>query len=227
MKSTVTVCMKGDVAEVRLYGLIGFNPWEGKGVSADEFRDAVKGIKARTMNLRVHSPGGDVFDAAAMITALNEFKGRIEVDVDGLAASAASYLIMPADVIRVGSNSQIMIHDPYAGVLGTANDMRGMASLLETVKGQILDTYERKSKVGRDQLSAWMSEEKWFTGQKAVDAGLADSVTEPVRVAALAQFSGIMAKLKYKNVPPIPQDGPEWEATRMRQEIAAALNAKA
>jgi ATP-dependent Clp protease, protease subunit len=212
-----------DIAEVLLYDMIGVDPWFGDGISAKTFREQIKGLKAKTLNLRVNSPGGDVFEASAMLTALDEFKGVVNVDVDGLAASAASYLIMGADTIRLGTNAMMMIHDPYGGVMGSASDMRGMADVLDKAKGQILDAYGRKSKAGREQLAAWMSAETWFTGQEAVDAGLADAVTEPVRVAALAQHSPILAKLKYKHVPPLPQDNAAWEATRKRMEIAAKL----
>lgn len=220
----LTIRMKADdTAEVLLYDTIGADPWFGGGITAKDFRDAIKGIKAKSMNLRVNSPGGDVFEAGAMMAALDEFKGDITVDVDGLAASAASYLIMAADTVRLGTNAMMMIHDPYGGVLGTADDMRGMAEVLEKVKGQILDAYERKSDAGRDKLAAWMQAETWFTGQEAIDAGLADEVTEPVRVAALLQHSAVLAKLNYKHVPTLPKDGPEWEATRQRVAIAAKL----
>src|SRR5262249_50014604 len=194
---TLTIRMKGDnTAEVLLYDVIGADPFFGGGISAKDFRQQIKGIDAKTMNLRINSPGGDVFEAGAMMAALDEFKGEIVVDVDGLAASAASYLIMAANTIRLGSNAMMMIHDPHAMVMGTADDMRGMVEVLDKVKGQILDAYERKSDAGRDKLAAWMKAETWFTGQEAIDAGLADEVTEPVRIAALVQHGPIMAKMK-------------------------------
>lgn len=219
---TLTIRMRDDAAEVLLYDVIGEDPFFGGGISAKTFREQVKGIKAKSMSLRVNSPGGDVFEAGAMMAALDEFKGNITVDIDGLAASAASYLIMAADEIRLGTNAMMMIHDPYGGVLGTADDMRAQAELLDKVKGQILDAYQRKSKTARKQLDAWMKAETWFTGQEAVDAGLADKVTEPVRIAALHEHAGIMARMKYKHIPELPQDTKAWEETRKRMEIAAA-----
>ena len=97
-----------------------------------------------------------------------------------------------------------------------------MADTLDKVKSQILDAYQRKSKASRKQLSDWMTAETWMTGQEAVDAGLADSVTEPVRVAAFAGMQQILAKMKYKHAPDLPKDAAAWEETRKRQAILAA-----
>ena len=223
---TLTVRMKADdTAEILLYDVIGGGFWH-EGITAKQFREAIKGVKAKTLNLRVNSPGGDVFEAAAMVAALDDFRAkgrRVEVDVDGLAASAASYVIMSSEEVRVGTNAMVMIHNPHAGVLGGSDDMRAMADLLDKVRDQIIDSYERKSKAGREQLAAWMKAESWFTGQEAVEAGLADKVTEPVQVAALARHSNMLARLKYKNAPAVPEDSAAWEATRTRQAVAAKL----
>jgi ATP-dependent protease ClpP protease subunit len=216
-------------AELLLYDVIGADPFIGGGITAKVFREQVKGLKAKSMNLRVNSPGGDVFEAAAMMAALDEFKGRITVDVDGLAASAASYLIMAADEIRLGTNAAIMIHDPHAISIGGADTMERMAGKLRKTKQQIITAYKRKSRASREQLSDWMSAETWFTGKEAVDAGLADSVTEPVRVAALSQHTQALAKLGYKHVPEFaevvrfPEDSELWRETRRCQKVAAQL----
>jgi ATP-dependent protease ClpP protease subunit len=221
-KQAIVRMKTDDVAEVLVYDQIGRDPWFGEGISAKEFRAQVKAIKAKTLNLRINSPGGSVIEGAAMLSALDEFKGDIEADVDGLSASAASVLMMGADVIRVASNALVMIHDPKAGVLGGAEDMRRLADLLDKVKGQALDAYERHSKAGRQQLADWMAAETWFTGEEAVEAGLAHEATAPVALAALAGHGALMARLGYK--PPVtPADLLAAEETRKRKEIATLL----
>lgn len=224
----LTIRMKADdVAEILLYDVVGMDFFGG--ISAKEFRKQIKGIKAKTLNLRINSPGGSVTEAAAMLNALDEFKGEIEVDIDGLAASAASVIAMAGDVIRIASNGLVMIHNPYSGVVGFADDMRREADLLDKVKEQILDTYARKAKADRNEVSAWMDAETWFTGQEAVDAGLADAINEPVKAAAMVDASKFFAKLGYKRAPEIKDAGPSpdvlaaLEETRKRREIAARL----
>lgn len=224
---TLTIRMKaGDVAEVLLYDEIGADPFFG-GISAKDFREQIKAVKAKTINLRINSPGGSVFEASAMMAALDEFNGRIEVDVDGLAASAASVVAMAGDEIRMASGAMMMIHDPHAFVIGGAEDMRSTADILDKAKEQLLDAYERHSDVGRKKLSDWMSAESWFTGQEAIDAGLADSITEGRQVAAFANLKAVAAKLHFKRLPeallkPI-QDERAWRETERRRTLAASL----
>lgn len=225
----LTIRMKADdVAEILLYDMIGAD-FFGDGVTAKDFRDQLKGIKAKTLNLRINSPGGNVFEAAAILAALDDWKGRIEVDVDGLAASAASVVAMTGDRVRMASNAMMMIHDPYTSVRGGAEEMRSTAEVLDKLKSQIIATYRRKSKRSEGELSAMMSAETWLVGKDAVEAGLADEVTEPSRVAAMADHAKLFAKLGYKRAPEIKDAGPSpdvlaaLEETRKRREIAARL----
>jgi ATP-dependent Clp protease protease subunit len=227
--SRLAVASKGDVVEIMLYGAIG-RDWlgDGDGVTAKEFRAEVKKAKGKGINLRVNSPGGSVFEGSAMKAALDEHQGDVTVDVDGLAASAASFLIMGADTIRVASNALVMIHNPMSGVLGTAEDMRREAELLDKVRDQIIDAYLERSGAAREQLAAWMDAETWFTGQEAVDAGLADEATRAVQVAAFAGAAELFAKLGYRKAPALPEaaarpDPGLAEETRKRREIAARL----
>lgn len=224
----LTVRMKAeDTAEVLLYDQIGRDPFFGEGVDAKGFREQIRAVKAKTINLRINSPGGSVLEAAAILQALDEHPARIEVDVDGVAASAASVVMMAGDRIRVASNALVMIHNPMAGVLGDAADMRHTADLLDKVKGQIIDSYKRKSGKSRTQISDWMDAETWFTGREAVEAGLADEATAPVQVAALARLVPLAARLGAKKAPDLKVSGAEEararRETERRRKIAASL----
>ncbi len=229
----LTITMKGKTAEILLFDTIGADPFWGGGISAKDFRDQVKAIKgADILNLRINSPGGDVFECAAMMSVLDEFPGRVEVDVDGLAASAASVVAMCGKTIRMASNAMMMIHDPATIMRGSASDMRGCAEVLDKVKGQILDAYQRHSKYPRDSISAMMSEETWLTGQEAVDCGLAHEVTEPVKVSNLAVPGQLAVRLGYQHVPPVLTEAvkqmteEDREDFRRRREIADQLAGK-
>lgn len=195
---------RGEVAEVQLYDVIGEDPWFGGGISAKTFRDQIKGIKAKTINLRINSPGGSVTEGAAMLNTLDEFPGRIEVDIDGMSASSATFIMMAGDVIRAASNSLTMIHEAAAGQFGRAEDMRRLADLLDKVNGQIIDAYTRRAKPTRAELAKMMADETWMTGKEAVDFGFADSVTSAVPVAAFAEPFKFAEKLKFKNAPAVP-----------------------
>lgn len=239
----LTINMRADdVVEVSLFDVVGEDMWGG--VSAKTFRDQIKGIKARVLNLRINSPGGSVTEGAAMLATLDEWNRpasrTIEVDVDGLAASAASLLMMAGDKVRVASNGLVMIHMPWTMAVGNATEMRRTADLLDKVAGQYADSYMRKAKISREDLLAAMEAETWYTGQEAVAVGLADAVNEPVRVAAFAGMPEWLAKLGYKRTPslPVPVEpvgaaaadeadeaalAAAWAETERRKQIAASL----
>lgn len=229
-----TIRLKADdVAEVLVYDVIGDDYFGG--VSARTFRDQLKGVSARTLNLRINSPGGSVTEAAAMLAALDGYKGTVEVDVDGVAASAASVLMVAGKTVRIAADALVMIHDPRVvlnfGGAFTKEDLLDLSGkflkdgdLLDKVKQNILDRYERKTdgKTDRGALAEMMAAETWFTAQEAVDAGLADAVTGATRLAACAD----LGKFRYRHAPTLqtPQASEsDLEAHRRRVEIAASL----
>lgn len=225
MKLATIRALSEEMTEVLLYDQIG-EGFFGDGITAKEFRKQLKDIKTPTINLRINSPGGSVTEAAAMLTALDEHASRIEVDVDGLAASAASVVMMAGDHIRVAANGLVMIHNPHTMAVGGADDMRRMADLLDKVRDQILDAYSRKSVLSRKDLSKAMDNETWYTGAEAVEAGLADEASQPVSVAAFADLLTIAAKLGAKKPPKLEQTPEQIKAiaeTDKRRAIAAAL----
>ncbi len=217
MKQLTIRAKADDTVEILLYDTVGEDFFGG--VSAKTFAEQLKGVKAKTINLRINSPGGSVFDGFAMYESLNRHKARVEVDIDGLAASAASVIAMAGDEIRVAESAFFMIHESFGGVLGTATDMRQTADLLDKINEQIIAAYAKRTKNKPGDLAAWMADETWFTGAEAVEAGFADRLTENSRMAAQL---GRMAAL-CKNVPdalkvPAVDDKVAWEATNARKE---------
>lgn len=161
-----------DVAEVYIYDEIGF--W---GVTAQDFVAQLREVTAPTIHLHLNSPGGDVFDGIAILNALRSHKARVQVTVDGLAASAASFIAMAGDEIVMARNSEMMIHDAFGLCVGNASDMRTLADRLDGVSDNIASIYTERA---GGTVTTWrdaMRAETWYTAQEAVDAGLADSVT--------------------------------------------------
>lgn len=213
---------KGETTEIVVYEQIGSDPWFGGGVSSKDFREAVKAVKTKTIDLRVNSPGGSVFEAVAMMAALDGFKGTVTAYVDGLAASAASSLIMSADRIVMAEGSMLMIHDPYAFAVGNAEDMLRQAELLEQVKGEIVKAYQRHSKLDAGRISDMMKAETWMTSQEAIDNGFAHESLKGHRVAAYADVK----KFNYRNVPEMKAPSftdEQWKAHRERMGRMSAL----
>ncbi len=173
--------MKGKIAEVLLYEDIG--GWFG--ITAESFIKEVKSLgDVSTINLRINSNGGNVFDGVAIYNYLKTHKARVEVDVDGLAASIASIIAMCGDEIRIADNAWLMIHDPWIVTGGTADELRNTADTMEGIRETLLDTYMKRATADRDKISDMMSAETWINASDAVEFGLADSVAEDMKIAA-------------------------------------------
>lgn len=165
---------KKDRGEIYLYGPVGAD-WFGDGVSAKVFADDLKKLGAvSTIDVRINSEGGDVFAGKAMYSLLKEHKAKVIVHVDGLAASAASFIAMAGDEIEIDEGAFVMIHDAYGGARGRAKDLRDYADLLDSVNASIVDTYVARTKNDAATIRKWMDEETWMAGKDAVSRGFAD-----------------------------------------------------
>jgi len=144
------------------------------GVSAVDFVKEISGISAETIHLRINSPGGDVFEARAMATALRAHKAKVVAHIDGLAASSASWLALAADEVEISQGAFYMIHRSWSFAMGNAADLRKTADLLEKVDGELIAEYSRESGKDVEQVTAWIDAETWFTADEAVEHGFAD-----------------------------------------------------
>lgn len=186
-----------DSSEATLYLYGPIDSWGGFwGISAQEVATALAELPAGTsqITMRINSPGGEVFEAVAIMNLLRDHDARIVARVDGLAASAASFLAASADETIMGGNTELMIHDAWGIAMGNAADMTAYANLLDKTSNDIADVYAAKAGTDRETMRAYMLEEKWFSADEAVAAGLADSVNtgkadeEEAEPAARMQF---------------------------------------
>jgi ATP-dependent Clp protease, protease subunit len=170
--------------EIWLYGTIGESFW-GDGVSANQFRKDLAALgDVSSIDLRINSDGGVVTEARAMYNLLVQHKATINVHIDGIAASAASFLAMAGDTISIAEGGFFMIHNARGFAMGEAKDFEHMAEVLRTVNATITDTYVARTGIKRADITKWMDAETWFTGKEAVAKGFATEVVDNMAVAA-------------------------------------------
>lgn len=192
MKSWYTIRARDTGAEVLIYDEIG-----AYGVSAKGFLAELGALPDEVpIDLRLNSPGGSVFDAVAIYNALSRHAGTVTVWIDGIAASAASYVAMAGDEIVMPENAFLMIHDPSGLVMGTAADMRDMAGTLDKIAASMLRGYAAKSGKPEEEIAALLAAETWFDAAEALEAGLATRLAEPMRIAAAFDIG------QFRNAPP-------------------------
>ena len=154
-----------------LYGEIG---WE---VRAAEFVPAIDAVTDSHIDLHISSPGGDVFEALTIMNALKEHPATKTVYIDGLAASAASFIAVGIGgevIMRPGA--EMMIHNAQGGAWGDMNDMHAIIDRLESASATIADIYAAKTGTDAAEWRAAMDAETWFSADEALDAGLVDKV---------------------------------------------------
>lgn len=163
----------GADARVDLYDEIGF--W---GVNAADFNAQLGAITSDRVSVHVNSPGGDVFDGIAIMNLLRAHPAPVDVVVDGLAASAASFIAMAGDTVTVMPNAEMMIHDASGLCMGNPADMASMADLLNHVSDNIASIYAGRAGGTAEAWRTAMKAETWYSADEAVAAGLADAVGE-------------------------------------------------
>ena len=147
----------------------------GGGISPRQFIGALQGANG-PLTIRVNSPGGSVFGAQAMVTAMRAHEHPITVQIDSLAASAASVIACAASHVQMAPGSMMMIHKAWGAVIGNESDLRDTADLLAKIDVQISAGYATKTGGNVEEYLALMAAETWFTADEALTAGLADEV---------------------------------------------------
>lgn len=163
--------------EILIYDVIDSDPWYG-GVSARDFVQDLAAIDTDEILVRINSPGGDVYDALAITNALRNHDAQVKVQIDGLAASAASFIAMAGDEVVMCRNSEMMIHDALGFCMGNATEMAEFAAWLSRASDNIASIYAEKSGGEAKDWRKAMTAETWYTADEAVAAGLADSVKD-------------------------------------------------
>lgn len=161
-----------DVATIYIYDIIDAY-W---GVSASTVASVLATITAPKINLRINTPGGDVFEARAIMTLLTEHPATITAKIDGVAASAGSVIALAGDTVEIADGGFYMIHKGWTFMMGNADDLRVTAGLLDKVDGTLVADYAAKTGKTTDEILALMAAETWFTAEEAVAAGFADSI---------------------------------------------------
>lgn len=206
---------EGDTAEIFLYDAIG--DWYG--IGAEQVAQALRDLQGRDVALRINSPGGDVFDGRAMATAISQHKGKVTAYIDGLAASAATYVALAADEVEIASGAFFMIHNAWTLSMGNADELRETAGLLDKVDDSIVADYIRKTSQADEQVRAWMKAETWFSAEEAIEHGFVDRLSQSKKAANncwnLAAYNNAPAALLGRT-----QQSPQYDRARAERRLS-------
>ena len=175
-----------NTAEIRIYGdIVGRKAWYDIGPSVDPvgFADDLAKLENRPVTIRVNSNGGNVFAAQTIANNLRTYKGMTTAIVDGLAASAATIIVMAARKIIMPIGSMMMIHDPMVQINEAMNEeeLQRCIDMLRPVKTSLVKSYLERSNLSKDKLAAMMKATTWLTAEECLDIGFADEIQGEVK----------------------------------------------
>lgn len=177
-------------AEIIIYDVIGFDWWTGGGVTAKSFSDELKNIDASVneIDVRINSPGGDVFDGIAIYNRLKQVKAKKTVYIDGLAASIASIIALAGDEIIMGEGALYMIHLPWTMAMGNRMELDNTIQRLADVEEQLINIYYARTKIDKNEIRKMLEDETWLDADQAREKGFVDKTMEesmPIAASAL------------------------------------------
>ena len=158
-----------------LNGTIAEESWFDDDVTPQLFKDELN-AGSGDITVWINSPGGDCVAAAQIYNMLSNYKGKVTVKIDGIAASAASVIAMAGDTVLVSPVSMLMIHNPATIAWGDHAEMQKAIDMLAEVKESIINAYVLKTGLSRPKLSHLMDAETWMDANKAVELGFADEI---------------------------------------------------
>lgn len=194
-------------ADLYIYGEIvsEYDDWFGSNSNCvlTDFKEELNNLNnIKTLNIFINSPGGDVFAASTMISMLNRLKETgttINAYVDGLSASAASFLMMAANNIYLYKNSIVMVHKPMSVAIGNVNDMQKTIDALNKIENSVLlPMYMNKAKISEDKVKELINEESWLNSSQMDEYFNVTVLNE--EKTAVASISSSLFK-NYKNTP--------------------------
>ena len=199
-----------------LNGVIAEESWYEDEITPAAFKEELFSGSG-PITLHISSPGGDCIAASRIYTMLMDYPHDVTVQIDGMAASAASVIAMAGTHVQMSPTSMMMIHNPFTVAMGDSDEMRRAMQLLDEVKESIINAYEIKTGLSRTKLAHLMDSETWMSAHKAKALGFCDEVLysaedEPDDVSGFS-FARKSAVLSLMNqvlaAAPVPAPEPE------------------
>lgn len=203
MRYSIRAAADKKTVELDVYEDIGRGGFFYDAVSAKAVRRFLAANQgAERINLNVNSRGGEVIEGFAIYNALAKHPAKVVANVDALAASMASIVILAADEVNIASNGRLMIHNPSAGLSGEAKDLRRTADLMDGMREDMISVYAEKTKLSRKQIGEMMDAETWLSAKQAKKLGFVDNVVE----AKKAKFTACLAAEDLDDYENVPED---------------------
>ncbi len=175
------ITLYGDVLSKRMYDWWTGELVPGLYITPEGFMEDLALVKdKKNITVKINSCGGDLYTGLAIHNALKGLTANVKTVVEGIAASAASVIAMAGDSVEVYPGSLIMIHGVSIRNYGDINlqDVQKMERMIDANEKAIAAIYNQRTGIDTEEIRTMMAEEKWMTGEEAVEKGFADKICE-------------------------------------------------
>lgn len=176
-----------DDGTLMLFGVIG-DEFDGL-TSAQVIKDIRSlGDEVEQIRVLINSPGGLVSEGLAIYHELATHPASVDVEIAGVAASMASAIAMAGETVRIAENGMVMVHDPFMAAVGTSDDLRKAAEMLDKFGDSLVGIYARKTGLDEARVREMMADETWLDAEEALELGFVDAVIEAAAAARFAEL---------------------------------------
>lgn len=176
-------------AEILIYEMIGYDWWTGEGVTLDRVREELEKFEnVDQIDIRINSPGGDVFEGVAIYNILKNHKAKKTVYIDGIAASIASIIALCGDEVVMGAGAMLMIHEPWTYTAGNRYQLKEIEQSLEAIASELADIYVNSSDLSKDEVFELMKKDSYLGASYCIEHGFATSQTSKTENVEASMF---------------------------------------
>lgn len=169
-----TIQISGDIVPNDYEEIYDWLGWDC--TSPKSIQKVLNDASGDALEVIVNSPGGDVWSGSTIYTLLKEYPGQVEVNIVGLAASAATLIAMAGDIVRMSPSAQFMIHNAAMTADGNKHDLAHAQEILEVADAGVRNAYRLKTGLSDEELTMLMNQETWMSPQMAKEKGFIDEV---------------------------------------------------
>lgn len=171
-------------ANLYIYGDIVNYRWDDEDVNANSLKNELEALgDLSCINVHINSYGGDTFQGLAIHNILKQHSAKVNIYVDGIAASSASIIAMAGDKVYMPRTALMMIHNCWTCVIGNADELRKTAEDMDKIAEAYKSAYMAKVNITKEKLEELLTNETYLTADECIEMGFADEIIEDEKIA--------------------------------------------
>ena len=196
--------------QMDMFGVVGGDFWSDGGITRDTVAKILKDIpnSVETVDVRMSSPGGDVFEGRAIANLIADHRAKFNINVIAECCSIATIIAMAGDTIHMSEGSVFLVHRCYTIAMGNSQEMKKLSRDLELIDETMVGTYKKKTKMKEQDILNLMDENRYMDEKEAKKLGFVDSVSdeenEEYIASSMFKIAAMNVDRKKLHLPPLP-----------------------